>query len=101
VSRDATELYVSNRLGGTISVIDFATNHVVATWQVGGSPDMLQVSSDGRFLWASNRYDASLSVISTRTGRVLHTIAVGSEPHGITLFPQPGRFSLGHNGVYR
>jgi YVTN family beta-propeller protein len=62
---------------------------------------MFQVSSDGRFLWASNRYDASVSVISTRTGRVLHTIAVGSEPHGITLFPQPGRFSIGHDGVYR
>jgi YVTN family beta-propeller protein len=82
-------------------VIRFATNRVVASWRVGGSPDMLQVSADGRFLWASNRYDASVSVISTRTGRVVHTIAVGNEPHGITLFPQPGRFSIGHNGVYR
>ena len=101
VSRDATDLYVSNRLAGTISVIRFATNRIVATWQVGGSPDMMQVSADGRFLWVSNRYDASVSVISTLNGHVLHTIAVGSEPHGLTLFPQPGRFSIGHNGVYR
>ena len=62
---------------------------------------MLQVSADGRQLWVSNRFDASVSVIDTRTGRVLHVIPVGIRPHGLTLFPQPGRFSLGHNGVYR
>jgi YVTN family beta-propeller protein len=101
VSRDGKSLYVSNRLAGSISVVSFATNRVVATWQVGGSPDMMQVSSDGRLLWVSNRYDATVSVISTRTGKLLHAISVGSHPHGLTLFPQPGRFSIGHNGVYR
>jgi len=40
-------------------------------------------------------------VIDTRTGRVLHVIRVGASPHGLTLFPQPGRISIGHNGVYR
>jgi len=101
VSRDGKDLYVSNRLAGTISVIRFATRSVTKTWRVGGSPDMLQVSADGRLLWVSNRYDATVSVISTRTGSVLHTIPVGIDPHGLTLFPQPGRFSIGHNGVYR
>jgi YVTN family beta-propeller protein len=62
---------------------------------------MLQVSADGRELWVSNRYDATVSVVSTSSGRVLHTIAVGANPHGLTLFPQPGRYSIGHNGVYR
>ena len=101
MSRDARDLYVSNRLAGTISVISFASQRVVHTWHVDGSPDMLQVSADGRLLWASNRYDGTVSVISTKTGHVLHTIRVGSSPHGLTLFPQPGAFSLGHNGVYR
>jgi YVTN family beta-propeller protein len=101
VSRDTKELYVSNRLAGTISVIDFSSRRVVDTWRVGGSPDMMQVSADGRRLWVSNRYDATVSVIATATGRVLHTIAVGTDPHGLTLFPQPGRHSIGHNGVYR
>jgi hypothetical protein len=31
----------------------------------------------------------------------MRTIKVGREPHGLTYFPQPGRFSIGHNGVYR
>jgi YVTN family beta-propeller protein len=62
---------------------------------------MMQVSADGRELWVSNRYDGTVSVIATRTGHVIRTIHVGSGPHGLTLFPQPGRFSIGHNGVYR
>ncbi|MDP9329942.1 MAG: beta-propeller fold lactonase family protein [Actinomycetota bacterium] len=101
ISRNTKDLYVSDRLAGEISVISFATERVVRTWHVGASPDMLQVSADGKQLWVSNRFDASVSVIDTRTGRVLHTIPVGVDPHGLTLFPQPGNFSIGHNGVYR
>jgi len=101
ISRDARALYVSNRLAGTISVIDLATRRTVTTWHVGGSPDMMQISPDGRELWVSNRFASSVAVIDTTTGRVLDWIGVGHSPHGLTYFPQPGRFSLGHNGVYR
>jgi YVTN family beta-propeller protein len=101
VSRDARSLYVSNRLAGSISVIDARSRRVRATWRIGGSPDMLQVSTSGRRLWATGRYNASVYVISTRTGRVIKTIAVGAGAHGLAYFPQPGRFSVGHNGVYR
>ena len=101
VSRDTRSLYVSNRLDGTISVIDFASRKVVKTWSVGGSPDMLQVSPDGKQLWTSNRSGATVSVIDTATGGVIAQIGVGNGPHGLTYFPQPGRMSLGHNGVYR
>jgi YVTN family beta-propeller protein len=101
ISRNTRDLYVANRLAGTISVVSFARRRVVATWHVGGSPDMLQVSPDGRELWASNRFNGTVSVIDTRTGRLIHTIVVGSSPHGLAYFPQPGAHSLGHNGVYR
>ena len=101
IARDGIHVYVANRLAGSISVIDSRTRRVVHSWNVGGSPDMLQVSADGSQLWASNRFDASVSVIGTRTGQVLRVIPVGVQPHGLTLFPQPGRYSLGHNGVYR
>jgi len=101
VSRDTRSLYVANRLSGSISVISFRNRRVVNTWLVGGSPDMLQVSPDGKELWTSNRFGDTVSVFSTSTGRVIHTITVGRGPHGLSYFPQPGRFSLGHNGVYR
>jgi YVTN family beta-propeller protein len=100
-SRDTKRLFVSNRLDGSISVIDPATRTVTATWKVGGSPDMLQVSTDGVQLWASNRFNGSVSVIDTSDGHVIKTIATGAGAHGLCFFPQPGRFSVGHNGVYR
>lgn len=101
ISRDTRSLYVSNRLVGTVSVIDLASRRITANWIVGGSPDMLTLSADGTQLWTGNRYGSSVIVIDTNTGQVVKTIAVESAPHGLTYFPQPGRLSLGHNGVYR
>ena len=101
-SRDATRLYVSNRAAGTVSVVSFATQRVVATWRIpGGSPDMGGVSADGRVLWLSGRYSAEVYAIDTRTGRLLARIPVGSGPHGLCVWPQPGRYSLGHTGILR
>ena len=101
-SRDAKDLYVSNRDEGTVSVVDFATRSVVATWSIpGGSPDMGGVSADGRVLWLSGRYNAEVYAVSTADGRLLARIPVGSGPHGLCVWPQPGRYSLGHTGVMR
>jgi DNA-binding beta-propeller fold protein YncE len=102
-SRDARLLYVSNRGEGSISVLSFRTRRIVHTWRLpgGGSPDMGGVSADGRILWLSGRYDGEVYAISTRSGRLLHRIRVGSGPHGLCVWPQPGRYSLGHTGVLR
>jgi DNA-binding beta-propeller fold protein YncE len=101
ISRDTRCLYVSNRLAGTISVIDFESRAIVDTWAIGGSPDMLQVSPDGAELWASGRSHGVVYVVDTSSGILLERIRTGAAPHGLTYFPQPGRFCLGHNGVYR
>ena len=102
-SRDAKLLYVTNRGEGSISVIRFRTRKVVAKWRIpgGGSPDMGGVSADGRVLWVSGRHDAEVYAISTRNGRLLARIHVGSGPHGLSVWPQPGRYSLGHTGIMR
>jgi YVTN family beta-propeller protein len=101
-SRNATELYVSNRLAGTVSVISFANRKVVATWRIpGGSPDMGGVSASGHVLWLSGRYDAQVYAINTKTGKLIARIPVGLAPHGVAVYPQPGRYSLGHTGVMR
>ncbi|MDQ6909229.1 MAG: hypothetical protein M3Z84_00345 [Actinomycetota bacterium] len=101
-SRDAKSLYVTNRLGGSISVIDVATRQVAATWAVpNGSPDMGGVSSDGNQFWVSGRYNSEVYVLDTRSGELLARIPVGKGPHGVAIFPQPGRYSLGHTGNYR
>ena len=103
VSRDSRLLYVSNRSAGSVSRIDVRTDRVVGTWHLpgGGSPDMGGLSADGRVLWLSGRYDGVVYAISTVDGRLLARIRVGSGPHGLCVFPQPGRYSLGHTGVFR
>ena len=85
-----------------VSVIDFATRTVVANWPIpgGGSPDMGNVSADGRHLWLSGRFDGVVYRFDTATGSV-DKVAVGTQPHGLTVWPQPGRYSLGHTGVMR
>ncbi len=102
VSRDSKYLYVSDRTAGEVSVISLATRKVVHTWHIpGGSPDMGGVSADGRVLWLSGRYGAEVYAISTSNGHLLARIPVGNGPHGLCVYPQPGRYSLGHTGVFR
>jgi DNA-binding beta-propeller fold protein YncE len=102
-SRNARFMYVSNRLAGSVSVVSFRTRRVVRTWRLPSpaSPDMGGVSADGRTLWLSGRYNAVVYAINTRTGRLRATIPVGAGPHGLCVWPQPGRHSLGHTGVMR
>ena len=111
-SRDGTKLYIANRGSnhvhggrhgkGSVSVLDFATRKIVATWPIpgGGSPDMGNVSADGKTLWLSGRFDDVVYAIDTSSGAV-KSIPVGMEPHGLTVWPQPGRYSLGHTGNMR
>lgn len=101
VSRDTKDLYVTDRAGGAITVIDFATRRVIATWRVPGTPDMGGVSPDGSVLWVSGRYSSAVYAISTKTGKVMATISAGISPHGLCVWPQPGRYSTGHTGVMR
>ena len=103
VSRDSKVLYVSNRNEGSVSVVDLATRAVVATWVIpgGGSPDMGGVSADGLVLWLAGRYHSEVYAIDTRDGHLLARIPVGHGPHGLCVYPQPGRYSLGHTGIFR
>jgi YVTN family beta-propeller protein len=102
-SRDARYLYASNRGEGSISLISFKTRRPVRKWRIpgGGSPDMGGVSADGKVLWLSGRYNGVVYAISTRDGHLIKRIPVGQGPHGLCVFPQPGRYSLGHTGVFR
>lgn len=111
-SRDGTQLYIANRGSnrvfnksggkGSISVLNFSTRKVVKTWPIpgGGSPDMGNVSIDGKTLWLSGRFDNVVYAIDTTSGHV-KSIPVKTEPHGLTVWPQPGRYSLGHTGNLR
>lgn len=103
IGRDSREMYVSNRGEGTVSVFEFHENALTKKWRLphGGSPDMGGVSADGKVLWLSGRYNSEVYAIDTGTGEQLARIKVGRGPHGLAVYPQPGRYSLGHTGIFR
>ncbi len=88
---------------GSITVLDPISQKVLATWPIpgGGSPDMGGLSADGKELWLSGRYDNEVYAIDATNGSLLARIGVGVQPHGLCVWPQPGRFSLGHTGNMR
>src|SRR3954470_109741 len=103
VSRDSRYLYVSNRRDSSISLISLKTRKQVRKWHIpgGATPDMGGVSANGRVLWLTGRYSSEVYAIDTRTGKLKKRIKVGLGPHGLCVYPQPGRYSLGHTGVFR
>ena len=112
-SHDGTRLYIANRGSsrtrapahgpGSVSVIDATNDQVIATWPIpgGGSPDMGNLTADGKELWLSGRFDSEVYAFDTTTGVLTARIHVPRGPHGLTLWPLPGRFSLGHTGNMR
>ena len=103
VARDGRRLFISNRGEGSVSVLDMAVNRLLAKWRIpgGGSPDMGGVSPDGKVMWWGGRYNGVVYAMSTADGRLIAEIPVESGPHGLCVFPQPGRYSLGHTGNFR
>jgi len=113
VGRGGSPFYIANRGWhttsggrrgpGSVSVLDPITRKVTETWTIpgGGSPDMGNVSADGKTVWFSGRYDDEVYAIDTQTGTLRARIKVGRGPHGLSVWPLPGRYSLGHTGNMR
>lgn len=83
VSPDRSAIYATNRVDGTISVLDPKTLAVVRTLHVAGGPDDIDFAPDGR-LWTTLRWRQAVAVIDPVSGSV-ETIPVGRSPHGIWL----------------
>jgi len=103
ITRDSQSMLITNRNEGSISVLRLSDNALIAKWKIpgGGSPDMGGISADGKIFWVSGRYNGVVYALSTVDGHLIKKIKVGSGPHGLAVYPQPGRYSLGHTGIFR
>ena len=103
VNRDSKTALITNRGEGSVSVLRFSDNKIIAKWKIpgGGSPDMGGISADGTQFWVSGRYNGIVYIFDIVHGKFLRSVKVGKEPHGLAIYPQPGRYSLGHTGVFR
>lgn len=80
---DGTLLYVSNRVAGSMTVLDARSLELVRSFALSGGPDDLDFAPDGS-MWISRRWAHSVAVVDPRTGHFT-TIATGRSPHGIWL----------------
>ena len=63
---------------------------------------MGNLTPDGTELWLGGRYDSEVYVFDTSQRVTLRPESPSANgPHGLTVWPQPGRYSLGHTGNMR
>jgi YVTN family beta-propeller protein len=79
-STRAQNAYITNQGSSTVSVIDTATDTIIATIPVGLNPFGVAVSPDGSKVYVANVSSNTVSVIDTATNTVNATIPVGLPP---------------------
>jgi YVTN family beta-propeller protein len=72
-----TRLYVSNIVASTVSVIDTATNVIVATVPVSGGASGIDISGDDSRVYVTAPNTGQVHAISTATHTVVATITIG------------------------
>ena len=89
VSPDGKRVFVSTGRGGSVIVIDTATNAATGSVKVGDRPWGIGLSPDGKVLFTANGPSNDISVVDTDTLTVLGTIKAGQRPWGIVVAPAP------------
>ena len=91
--------YVTNNQSLTVSVIDIASNTVVATIPVGFGPSGVAVSPSGTRAYVTHSGGAAfVSVIDTSSNTVATTIGVGVQPLDVAITPD-GAFAYVANSL--
>jgi YVTN family beta-propeller protein len=86
-SSDGTRAYISNPGSGTVSVIDTASNTVVASIRLPTGPEFFQaITPDGKHLYETDGCCRVL-VVDTATNTMSSTIFVGNGPGPIAVTP--------------
>ena len=89
---DGRQVFVSNRVADTISVLDLPSLQVVDQLPAPGGPDCMEMLADGRTLLVTSRWARRLTCIDVPSRQVTRQVKVGRSPHGVwTLDHAPRR----------
>src|SRR5271157_3888426 len=98
--------YITNQGSNNFSVIDTATNEVIASVPVGYSPTGIAVSPNGQKLYVAVGGDAGgVNVIDTATNSIIDTVLIGTPPvylEGVVVTPDGTKVyvaNVGNNNV--
>ncbi len=98
LSRNNRLLFVGNRGGDSVSVIDTQSRRVVATVPV-KSPDGLALSTHGNGIWVADFRANTVERIDVATLKVGTPIAVGKAPRWIAVAPDGSRIYVTDQGA--
>jgi len=91
---DGRHWFLSNRVEGTVSLVDTQDLKVVGTIKVPGGPDCMDITPDGKELWVTQRFLRRIAVVDLEQMKMVGHVAVGKSPHGVFMLksgpPSPG-----------
>jgi YVTN family beta-propeller protein len=86
---DGRHWFLSNRVEGTVSLIDTQTMQVVATIRIPGGPDCMDITPDGKELWVTQRFLRRIAIVDLATMKVSGSVPTGKSPHGVFILKAP------------
>jgi YVTN family beta-propeller protein len=99
VNQNTNRIYVSNLNSNNVSVIDGATNQVVATVPVGNSPEVVDVNSATNMVYVANIGDNTVSVIDGNTNKLSATITGLFGPFGVAVNSTTNQIFVSNNNT--
>jgi YVTN family beta-propeller protein len=82
---DATKVLVTNRVDGSISLLDTTKLEVIETFRAPGGPDCLDFTPDGKQIWVTQRWRRKVMAIDLATKQIQNIVNVGRSPHGVYI----------------
>jgi YVTN family beta-propeller protein len=76
VAPDGARAYTANLTGPSVSVIDLAASHTIASVRVPVQPTGLAVSADSRTVWVASQTGGALTAIDTATNQVRGSVPI-------------------------
>ncbi len=86
---DKKQVFVSNRIASTISLINMQTLEKVGDITgLPSGPDDMEITPDGKTMWVTFRFAKKVGVIDIPSMKLIATIPVGKSPHGVFFTPR-------------
>jgi YVTN family beta-propeller protein len=98
VNPSTNRIYTANEANNTVSVIDGATNSIVATVSVGSGPCGVAVNPNTNRIYTANHWSDTVSVIDGATNSVVATVSVGAIPYGVAVSSITNRIYVANQG---
>src|ERR1700733_13180953 len=87
ISKDGTQLYISNEDDAAVSVVDIASGTVVKSAKVGEQPEGVKATPDGKLVYITSEETGTISVLAPAAGKTIKTFKVGHRPRSVAFLP--------------